>query len=57
MKSEFIAAVQPAHLFRITPADLEEMTTGEFLETLEWWARLSSEERQAVLASRKQTRH
>ena len=57
MKSEIIAAVQPAPLFKITPADLDEMTTGEFLQMLGWWAKLSSDERQTVLASRRQTRH
>ena len=57
MKTETIRAVQPAPVFKFMPADLNEMTTGEFLEMLVQWAKLSCEERQAVLASRKQTRH
>jgi|SoimicmetaTmtHMA_FD_contig_21_211527300_length_259_multi_3_in_0_out_0_1 hypothetical protein len=57
MKTETIRVVQPAPVFKFMPADLDEMTTGDFLEMLAWWAKLSSEERQAVLASSKQTRH
>jgi hypothetical protein len=57
MKTETMRVVQPAPAFKFMPADLDEMTTGEFLDMLEWWARLSSEERQAVLAGLKQTRH
>lgn len=58
MKTEAIVADRTAPVSSIfTPADLNEMTTGQFLDVLEWWAKLSSEERQAVLAGRKQTRH
>jgi hypothetical protein len=57
MKSEMIRVVQRAPILKLMPAELDEMTTGEFLEILQWWAKLSSAERQAVLASRKHTRH
>jgi len=57
MKTEIARPARPASVFKLMPADLDEMTIGEFLDTLQWWAKLSSQERQAVLASRKQTRH
>ena len=57
MKNEAIQAHRTAPVFDFTPADLNEMTTGQFFEMLGRWAKLSSEERQAVLAGRKETRH
>ena len=58
MKTEAIfTADRTVPVFQFTPADLNEMTTGQFFEMLERWAKLSPEERQAVLAGRKQTRH
>jgi hypothetical protein len=42
---------------RPLPAVLDEMTVGEFLDFLRWWAALTSSERQEVLAAQKQTRH
>jgi hypothetical protein len=42
---------------RPLPVVLDEMTVGEFLDFLRWWAALTSGERQEVLAAHKHTRH
>jgi hypothetical protein len=39
------------------PASFDEMPVAEFLELVQWWAALSSSDRQALLAARNQTRH
>ena len=39
------------------PASFDEMSVAEFLELVQWWAALSSSDRQALLAARNQTRH
>jgi hypothetical protein len=57
MKTEAIVASRTAQVFELTPADLNEMTTGQFFDMLQRWAELIPQERQAVLAGRKQTRH
>ena len=57
MKMEAIAAQATAPVLKLTLADLNEMSTGQFFDMLAWWAKLSPEERQAVLAGRTQTRH
>jgi hypothetical protein len=42
---------------RSLPVVFDEMTVGEFLDFLQWWAALTSSERQEVLAAQKHTRH
>jgi hypothetical protein len=60
LASMAIETVQPRESGSIAgrlPASFDEMTVGEFLDFLRWWATLSGTDKQAILAARKQTLH
>ncbi len=42
---------------RRLPADFDDMSVGEFIDFIRWWADLSSADRQLLLAAQKQTQH
>jgi hypothetical protein len=57
MATETVRPRDDASVAKRLPVSFDEMTVGEFLDFLRWWAALPSSDRQALAAARKQTLH
>lgn len=57
MAGESVRQGQDTLTTRRLPASFDDMKVEEFLDFVQWWAALSSTDRQAVLAARKHTLH